>query len=756
MPPTSAAAAKKQPLTLEQISKYDDILTDCLVDQTFYSSTIPKNRTTYHPSRGLKEDQITKIIQQHLIVEPNLDVATEKLLALDGLRKFQNALKTPKEKDDFQKHLRRYAQIYLPDCPFEVSTTNRYTIVTYEAAVTARRFIKRGESIKYLSGIQVLITPKEEDEMTKRKKDFSIVVSSRSKCASLFMGPARFANHDCDANARLVITSHSTIEIFATKNIDLGDEITVTYGDNYFGEDNCECLCHTCETNLANGWAQPDTEALPTGLVTRSIEDAAEEGYRLRRRRRDDSAARSSREPSRTPDIRRRVSRSKTKLMRTDSTQGSTAGSPAPEARLRQMKKREFEMLSSPPATPAKRHKSAHFDTTPVRAREEISLKITEGETSGSDSTTTVESDKADSPETEVTIPDEETTVPELSLQSPRQTPTKVAYQVTRNSAHTEVKTENTTAVDQNSGSSVHREVRRRKIFDPVRNSIEEAAATGIPAASVPDVDKDVDIIAPDDLDLMVIAPPLTPASKPAKQEQHEAEESIELPVKRGRGRPKGSNRSKRVADDSGMDDANELPPASLSKPKVPTSSNQSVESAPSDDGEEPVSKNVRRPGDYTLTPLLLPVADSAWNWCRTCDSAFVQHEAYFTRAYCPRCERHSKLYGYRWPKTQKDGKNDKEERVLDHREIHRFLDPEEEARIRGRKYLGQLPGQPKPEIKALAVKKAPVKAGPPKKRRSSAVKEKDEDYRCSEECEDDYAQSPNRSTRLRRASIKA
>lgn len=33
MPPASSAAAKKQPLTLEQISKYDDILTDCLVDQ---------------------------------------------------------------------------------------------------------------------------------------------------------------------------------------------------------------------------------------------------------------------------------------------------------------------------------------------------------------------------------------------------------------------------------------------------------------------------------------------------------------------------------------------------------------------------------------------------------------------------------------------------------------------------------------------------------------------------------------------------
>ena len=64
-----------------------------------------------------------------------------------------------------------------------------------------------------------------------------------------------------------------------------------------------------------------------------------------------------------------------------------------------------------------------------------------------------------------------------------------------------------------------------------------------------------------------------------------------------------------------------------------------------------------------------------------------MQKDAYFTRSSCPRCERHSKLYGYMWPKTDKEGINDREERVLDHRTVHRFLRPEEErsARKRGR-----------------------------------------------------------------------
>jgi histone-lysine N-methyltransferase SUV420H len=37
------------------------------------------------------------------------------------------------------------------------------------------------------------------------------------------------------------------------------------------------------------------------------------------------------------------------------------------------------------------------------------------------------------------------------------------------------------------------------------------------------------------------------------------------------------------------------------------------------------------------------------------------------------------------WPKTDKEGKDDKEERVLDHRTIHRFVPPSEERTIRKR-----------------------------------------------------------------------
>jgi len=93
----------------------------------------------------------------------------------------------------------------------------------------------------------------------------------------------------------------------------------------------------------------------------------------------------------------------------------------------------------------------------------------------------------------------------------------------------------------------------------------------------------------------------------------------------------------------------------------------------------------LRVPGDYVLTPRLLAEPASAWINCKICEEPFIQQNAYFTRSSCPRCERHSKLYGYMWPKTDKEGKNDTEERVMDHRTVHRFVRPSEERNIRKR-----------------------------------------------------------------------
>ncbi|KAI0166533.1 hypothetical protein GGR57DRAFT_28894 [Xylariaceae sp. FL1272] len=639
MPPPKSAA-KKQPITLAQLSSYDDMLTDALVDHAYYWTTIPKNRPSYHASRGITEEEMTKIIQSHVIVDPDLEIAEAKLLATVGFRKFHNALKTPKEKDDFLAHLRRYLRMYLPDCPFEVSSTNRYTIYSHEAAITARKYIKKGQSIKYLSGIQVMITAKEDKELAKRKKDFSIVVSARNKCAALFMGPARFANHDCNANARLMITGQAGIEIVATQNIDVGDEITVSYADNYFGEDNCECLCKTCETKGVNGWAQSGG----TSRLKTSIEEISE-GYSLRRRRRDDSCASASRTPSVTPDIRPRVRKTKLKPLGSPAERSSFCDSPTPQSLLREKRKREIESLHSPPTTPAKRLKTLRYEIGPIPTPDSLQRRESNDASSERSVSDSVSTDPMVL--TDATTPEEYPQ--ETALQSPALTPIKAGNSTLKQedmdlsplpslscelSVSPALTAESLARHDESaSPTSTHAEVPVT-----VQGKVGELPRIDVVALPAP-------ITAVSDKTIIVSG---SPPTGEAVEDQSDA--AVDEKPRRGRPRKGESFSGADSVDDTNM-----------------------------------VVKK-RTPGDYTLTPALLSEPSMAWIYCTICSDAFVQQNAYFTRSSCFRCERHSKLYGYIWPKTEKEGPNDKEERVLDHRTVHRFLDPEDEAKSRGRK----------------------------------------------------------------------
>lgn len=643
--------------------------------QAYYWTTIPKNRPSYHASRGVKEEEITKIIQTHLIVDPDIDLAEQKLLATDGLRRFHNALKTPKQKLDFKQHLRRYTQIYLPDCPFEVSSTNRYTVTTHEASIVARRFIKRNESVKYLSGIQVLITPEEEADLAVRKKDFSIVVSSRNRMASLFMGPARFANHDCGANAKLVITGQAGIDIVAVRSIDVGEEITVTYGENYFGEDNCECLCQSCEDNLVNGWKQPEgfvpVKKSIEGESAAAAAAAAAQGYNTRGRRRYGRGESRSRTPSITPDVRPKVLKTKASRLLRDGDRASTTDSSLLEGPGSALKrKRDSESLATPPVTPAKKQRTAQYEIAPAPLRTERSFS-SEDELGG---TSRSESSGGEAVLTDVTTP-EDTTDPAEAISKP--TPVIQAIQNLKQEEDVD---------DEIPGAGLQEvepfpdaadlpaplletprpagRVHGMSIRD-ILNTPSEAATTphrrtpnnrfaaalSMQTATDSVRAREIRVESPDPLSTVVVHPASSPPDS----------------AKRGRGRSRhnGATETAETEEESILvtaDMTDDGLSAALSGPP-----------------------SHRTPGDYELTPRLLSEPDMAWVRCMICSTAFVQQNAYYTRSSCPRCERHSKLYGYVWPKTQREGPRDKEERVLDHRTVHRFLALDDELMVRGR-----------------------------------------------------------------------
>jgi len=573
-------------------------------------------------------------------------------------------LRTPKEKEDFKAHLRRYMSVYLPDCPFEVTTTNRYTIFSAEASVTARRYIRRNETIKYLSGIQVIITPEEEEEMSLRNKDFSLVVSSRSKATSLFMGPARFANHDCNANARLVTRGQAAIEIIACRDIEIDEEITVSYSESYFGEDNCECLCHTCEKSKVNGW-KPD-DSIPS--VQKSIEVDVVQGYALRRRRRDDSVTGAgSRAPSVTPDIRPRVlKRQRSQRMLGDrATSFDSMGADGPGSSTAFPTKRKLDLSAlTPPVTPAKRQKTTHYKVEPLPMGSVSSRESSEPALS----LASVLSEANSGNITEVTSPEVES--PQPLVMSPDPTPAKQEAQ--------NVQCEETAS-----------EIEVRGIPEAISMATEatlsavsvvlttvKTAEPGTDDGTVP-----VSEVAPPRISLAAAADSIATTGRlPQPTDYPVVDSTISTPTAEDETDTAGNNQTPTKAPARGRKRTAAVTPRSSSK-SVPRgrSTSRASSLAP--------SKKCRVPGDYTLTPVLLAKPDSAWISCTICSAAFVQEDAYFTKVSCPRCERHSKLYGYPWPKTQPAGPGDEKNRVLDHRLIHRFLDPEDEAKIRGRKH---------------------------------------------------------------------
>ncbi|XPS80605.1 [Histone H3]-lysine(4) N-trimethyltransferase [Ascochyta lentis] len=572
-------------LTLEKLASYDDVITDALVDKVYYWTTIRKNHGgRFAASRGMHEEDIADRIRKHAIWEKDPAAAVQELLKLPGLRKFVAGMKDEKDQEQFKRHLKRYVNIYMPDCPFEVTTTNRYMITEHEASITARRDINPREEIKYLTGVQVAMTEEQEQKLELARKDFSLVISSRKKTRSLFLGPARFANHDCDANARLSTKGYDGMQIVAAKPIEAGDEITVSYGEDYFGENNEECLCHTCEERGVNGWAP-----------MKRIEESEDEEE-------DDVAQTNKRKSASLEDdtSRELTPRKKRKFMK--SPQGKQR---APE-HLREATLRKAHSTSSLPFSSIE---DAESSTPSPASRDMRNLQ-------------------RDGLLTPLTMSLDETsssrgTSPQSLAQSPK-------------SAHSTDAT-----------------------------SIDDDVPEALPKIKI------------------------------------EAETLHENPT---------------------------LGVATLMTQTTTTTTTNRIGTPVDLTPEAGWVENKRRRGDYMTSSACLSAKYSKWVECQTCDVEFVQQDGYNTRKECPRCERHSKLYGFRWPKTEKEGKHDKDERVTDHRTVNRFVDPEEERELKQnktkkllRKSLIERYSTPRSERSSMSTS-VDVDT-PPKRRRKAARK---------------------------------
>ena len=689
----------------------------------YFWTTIRKNRSKYNLTRGISEEDVTAILFRDVVLDRDVQKAELALLELSGLKKYVNTLRSEREKEDFRRHMRKYINIWLPDCPFEVSTTNRYTIVTHEAAITCRRPVRRGETIKYLCGNKVEMTPEEEKDLDITRRDFSVVMTSRKKTPSLFLGPARFANHDCKANAKLVPRGSEGMLVVAERDITVGEEITVNYGEHYFGEDNCECLCATCEAGGRGGWPGEGKSQATSGLSSpgEDSEDETADTPQSAKAKRRESPTESSltsltsfssdgneAEDESTPKKKRKISVERDpapldtgiseELLLSPTTKPAKGGSP-----LRNVLHIE-DIIIEPEAEP-------ELDGEPEPGNPQTPQPLSLKE-AGQHGKTTSAADDAVLSDVRAAFAGVSTFGKTESRGSIAMEPTDKSHTDARSNRESEAPYRFSspfsflTGKTSSNGSSgrykqfFHRARTNPSHMKPRQQSLSTSASSSrrnstfeklfpqqSSSATTPSTNLPIII----DWNTAGKSTPWNFNSESSSALSSapssltsiaEIDDSTLTVTRKAYGKRKGRPFKYGTFRKFGLHPERAKIRKPDAKPRTPRKLRLWQPTIELD------IPSHRAPGDYIRTKLLLGDSCSRWVDCRTCDACWVQANGYQTRKECPRCERHSKLYGYQWPKTEKAGKHDDEERVMDHRTVHRFI-PREEEKLESRKGRG-------------------------------------------------------------------